>query len=199
MTLSGTVNKSALSLFILLIAASGARNGIAKNEKGIENMPKTSQLRTTVGVFVWIVLVLNVTVAWIAHAQQAGRPQSRGAKPPAGTPAEAPNFVGKTLALDGSNISAGRRFFAAGGRSNWHSHPNGQLLLGESGIGLHQVEGKPVMRLAPGESAYVGPGVVHWHGAAPDEGFTQIHIGFGGTTKWGGPVPDVVYRGTAAR
>jgi 4-carboxymuconolactone decarboxylase len=147
-------------------------------------------------VFAWLVLVLTVSVALLASAQQTAAPASRGATPPSGVPVEAPNFTGKTAVLDATNISGGRRYFEAGARSNWHSHPNGQLILNESGVGLHQVEGMPLTRLAAGESAYVGPGVVHWHGAAPDTGMTQVNIGFGGTTKWGDPVPDGVYRGT---
>ena len=144
--------------------------------------------------FAWIVLVLAVSSAWIGRAQQRGAEPARGAQ---GTPApaEAPNFVGKTAVLDASNISAGRRHFEAGARSNWHSHPNGQLILVETGVGLHQIEGKPVERLSAGASAFVGPGVVHWHGAAPDAGMTQVNVGFGGATKWGEPVPDSVYRG----
>ena len=158
-------------------------------------MPRASQRRRVLGVFVWLVLVLNVSVGWLVSGQQTEPPASRGAAPPSNVPAEAPNFVGKTATLDASNVSAGRRFFEAGARSNWHAHPNGQLILNESGTGLHQVQGKPITRLAPGDSVYVGPGVVHWHGAAPDSGLTQVNIGFGGTTKWGDPVPDAVYRG----
>ena len=129
-------------------------------------------------VIAWFALVLSVAGSWIAYAQQS-------------------NFVGKTEALDATNISAGRRYFEAGARSNWHAHPNGQLILNEKGTGLHQIEGKPIQRLAPGDSVYVGPGVMHWHGAAPDAALTQVNIGFGGTTKWGDAVSDAVYRGTA--
>ena len=153
------------------------------------------KVRTVVGVFAWLVLVLNVSVTWLASSQQTATPASRGAAPPSTVPAEAPNFTGKTATLDASNISAGRRLFEAGARSNWHAHPNGQLILNESGIGLHQVDGKPIERLAPGDSAYVAPGVVHWHGAAPDSSMTQVNIGFGGATKWGDPVSDAAYRG----
>ena len=70
-----------------------------------------------------------------------------------------------------------------------------QLILNEKGSGLHQIEGKPIQRLAPGDSVFVGPGVVHWHGAAPDAPLTQVSIGFGGMTKWGDPVSDTAYRG----
>ena len=158
-------------------------------------MRRSNHVRTAVGVFAWLVLVLNVSVSWLASAQQGGAAPGRGAAPDA-APAEAPNFTGKTATRDASNISGSRRFFEAGARSNWHAHPNGQLILAESGTGLHQIQGKPIVRLAPGDSAYVGPGVVHWHGAAPDAALTQVSIGFGGgPTKWGEPVPDAVYRG----
>ena len=158
-------------------------------------MTERSRLRAAVAVFAWLVLVLNVSVSWLASAQQPAAPGSKAPIAPPPTPAEAPNFVGKTASLDASDITSGRRLFEAGARSNWHSHPNGQLILNESGSGLHQVEGKPLERLAPGDTAYVGPGIMHWHGAAPDAPLRQVNIGFGGTTKWGGPVPDAVYRG----
>ena len=131
-------------------------------------------------VIAWFVLVLSVAASWITYAQQSAQPPS--------------NFVGKTESLDATNISAGRRLFEAGARSNWHAHANGQLVLNEKGAGLHQIQGKPIQRLAAGESVYVGPGVVHWHGAAPDAAMTQVSIGFGGTTKWGDPVSDAAYR-----
>ena len=131
----------------------------------------------SVKVLAWFVLVAGVAASWIVHAQQTS------------------NFVGKTVSLDSTHVSAGRRLFEAGARSNWHSHANGQLVFNEKGVGLHQIEGKPIVRLAPGETAYVGPGVVHWHGAAPDASFTQVSIGFGGTTKWGDPVSEALYRG----
>src|SRR5688572_22180862 len=69
--------------------------------------------------------------------------------------------------------------------------------LTRKALRLHQIEGKPIHRLAPGDSVYVGPGVVHWHGAAPDAALTQVNVGFGGATKWGDPVSDAVYRGAA--
>src|SRR5688572_1120933 len=157
-------------------------------------MRQPNRFRIVVGGFVWLVLVLNVSVSWLASAQQTAAPGSKPGTPPA-VPAEAPNFVGKTASLDASDITSGRRLFEAGARSNWHSHPNGQLILNESGSGLHQVQGKPIERLAPGDTVYVGPGVMHWHGASPDASLRQVNVGFGGTTKWGGPVADAVYRG----
>src|SRR5512145_1760589 len=100
-------------------------------------MTRSTRIRTAVGVFGWVVLVLNVSVSWLASAQQDAAQTGRGATRQTAVPAEAPNFVGKTATLDASNISAGRRLFEPGARSNWHAHPNGQLILNESGVGLH--------------------------------------------------------------
>jgi len=128
--------------------------------------------------FIWLVLVLAVCAALAARAQDT-------------------NFTGKTATLDASKVAAGRRLFEAGARSNWHSHPNGQLIFNESGLGLHQAQGKSLEQLRAGQSTYVGPNVVHWHGAAPDTSFTQLNIGWGGTTQWGAPVSDAEYAGMA--
>jgi quercetin dioxygenase-like cupin family protein len=126
--------------------------------------------------FIWLVLVLGVCGALAARAQDA-------------------NFTGKSTSLDASKVSAGRRLFEAGARSNWHSHPNGQLVFNEAGLGLHQAQGKPMEQLRPGQSTYVGPNIVHWHGAAPDASFTQLSIGWGGSAQWGAPVTDTEYSG----
>ena len=150
--------------------------------------------RTIAAVFLWVVLLLNVSLSWLVRAQgQTPAAPARGAV--AALPAEAPNFVGKTTSLDASDITSGRRLFLAGGRSNWHSHPNGQLILNESGEGLHQIQGQQVERLKAGQSTYVGPNVVHWHGAAAGSPMTQVNIGFGGTTSWFAAVTDAEYAG----
>ncbi len=45
-------------------------------------------------------------------------------------------------------------------------------------------------------SYYAGPGVVHWHGAAPDEHMVQLTVvGGEGPTNWLKPVSDEDYLG----
>jgi 4-carboxymuconolactone decarboxylase len=144
-------------------------------------------------IFAWLVLVLGVSVVLVGRAQQTG-----GAAPKQGTPEyDATYFTGKTEALDGANVTTGRRVFHAGSRSNWHSHPTGQLIFNESGRGLHQIEGQPIAQLGPKESAWVGPNVRHWHGAAADADFTQLNINYAGATAWAERVSDAVYEGKA--
>ena len=83
--------------------------------------------------------------------------------------------------------------FGPGSRTKWHSHEGGQIILVEEGVGLTQVKGGPVMELHAGDTTYVGPGVVHWHGAAPDKGGVQFNISRGGIT-WLGEVTDAEYK-----
>jgi quercetin dioxygenase-like cupin family protein len=104
-------------------------------------------------------------------------------------------FTGKTVVMDGKDLSAARRRFEPGARTAWHSHDKGQLLLVEEGRMRTQKKGGAVRELGVGESEYAGPNVVHWHGAAAAQPLVQINVGFGGETKWLEKVTDTEYRG----
>ena len=87
--------------------------------------------------------------------------------------------------------------FEPGARNNWHTHPNGQILLATAGAGYYQEQGKPIQRLRVGEAVNIAPNVVHWHGATPDSRFTHIainpNVSKGGAVVWGHPVTDDEY------
>lgn len=106
-----------------------------------------------------------------------------------------PNFTGGTVTKldDTSNASIAHFRFGPGARTKWHSHEGGQIILVEEGVGLNQIKGGPVMELHAGETTFVGPGVVHWHGAAPDKGGVQFNTSRGGIT-WLGEVTDAEYK-----
>ena len=104
-----------------------------------------------------------------------------------------PRFTGKSVAMEGKDLSAARRSFEPGARTFWHSHDNGQLLLVEDGRMRTQKKGGPTRELGKGESDYTSPNVVHWHGAVPGQTLIQINVGFGGTTKWLEEVTDAQY------
>jgi quercetin dioxygenase-like cupin family protein len=106
-----------------------------------------------------------------------------------------PRFTGKSVVMDGKDLTAARRGFEPGARTYWHSHDNGQLLLVEDGRMRTQKKGGAVRELGKGESDYAGPNVVHWHGAVPGQALTQINVGFGGGTKWMEAVTDAEYNG----
>jgi quercetin dioxygenase-like cupin family protein len=130
-------------------------------------------------------VLCGVAAPPIGHAQQPATPE-----PPAtGIPIEAPGFVGKTARLDTTGYSIGRRVFAPGSRNaTWHMHTAGQLVFAESGRGRLQIKGQPVRDLAPGESGYIPPGVMHWHGSAPNDSFTMTFINMGASTTTQGEV-----------
>ena len=106
-----------------------------------------------------------------------------------------PRFTGKSVVMDGKDLSVARRSFEAGARTYWHSHDNGQLLLVEDGRMRTQKKGGAVKELGKGESDYTGPNIVHWHGAVPGQPLVQINVGFGGSTKWLQEVSEDEYRG----
>jgi quercetin dioxygenase-like cupin family protein len=91
--------------------------------------------------------------------------------------------------------------FEPAGRTHWHSHPGGQILLVTSGTGYYQEKGKPAQLLKPGDIVSIPPNANHWHGATPNSEFvhlgmsTQVHLG---PAEWFGPVTDEEYREATA-
>src|SRR5436190_17455176 len=64
--------------------------------------------------------------------------------------------------------------FEAGARLDWHSHPGGQILLITDGIGYYQEKGKEKRTVKKGDVIKCQPGVEHWHGATPRNGFAYV-------------------------
>lgn len=99
-------------------------------------------------------------------------------------------------ATDALNASGGLVTFEPGARSAWHTHPAGQRLVVQSGVGLTQEWGKPVQEIRPGDVVWCPPGVKHWHGAAR---FTAlVHLAVTGTVdgknvEWMEKVTDAQY------
>ena len=88
--------------------------------------------------------------------------------------------------------------FAAGARTNWHTHPLGQTLYVTSGCGRFQSWGEPVQTIRAGDVIWIPPGEKHWHGAGPDTmmrhvAMQEVQDGVG--ADWLEAVSDVQYRG----
>ncbi len=87
--------------------------------------------------------------------------------------------------------------FEPGARTNWHAHPEGQILHVITGTGRVQREGGEITEIAPGDVVYFAPGERHWHGAAPDHPMSHLAINpatnSNGGTDWQGPVTDEEY------
>ena len=71
------------------------------------------------------------------------------------------------------------------------------IMIATAGIGYYQEKGKPARRLFPGDMVEIAPGVVHWHGAAPDSWFAHIAVFCNPSTNkptWLNAVTDEEYR-----
>jgi len=94
------------------------------------------------------------------------------------------------------HASFGNVTFEPKARTNWHSHPGGQVLFITEGKGYYQAKGEPARLLHKGDVVEIPRNVVHWHGAAPDSEFTHIAVSLNtdeGGAVWIGPVTDEEY------
>lgn len=93
--------------------------------------------------------------------------------------------------------TVGNVYFEPGARSNWHSHPAGQILIITDGVGYHQIEGKPIEIIKKGSVIKCPPNVRHWHGASADVGLQQLYIipnTEKGIVNWDEAVTDELYK-----
>ncbi len=96
-----------------------------------------------------------------------------------------------------ARMKAYRVSFEPGARTAWHTHPLGQALHVLAGMGLVQLQGQPAQAIRPGDTVWIEPGEVHWHGAAP--GHTMVHLAMqvadadGVDVAWLAPVSDQEY------
>ncbi|KAF2328071.1 (R)-mandelonitrile lyase [Flavobacterium ginsenosidimutans] len=106
-------------------------------------------------------------------------------------------FLKPLVARDKNNeFSAGSVTFEPGARTNWHTHPKGQVLLVTEGSGIYQEEGKPAQLIKKGDVVNIPENVKHWHGASADTKMVHIAItNFKGDTQvtWLEPVSDEQY------
>ena len=99
-----------------------------------------------------------------------------------GEPGPADHFTGRAwnvgLVNDDTvyNTVIGNVYFEPGARSNWHTHPSGQILIITDGVGYHQIKGQPRQTIRKGDVVKCPPNVLHWHGASPDTGMQQMYI-----------------------
>jgi len=87
--------------------------------------------------------------------------------------------------------------FEPGARTDWHSHPGGQILLVTDGAGYYQEQGGPIQLIRAGDVVEIRPDVVHWHGATPSSGLAHVAVvtnALAGETVWLDPVTDEEYR-----
>jgi 4-carboxymuconolactone decarboxylase len=86
-------------------------------------------------------------------------------------------FLYPLVAKDKNNeFSAGVVTFGAGARTNWHTHPKGQVLIVVEGNGFYQEKGKPAQPIKKGDVINIPENVEHWHGASATTKMAHIAI-----------------------
>jgi quercetin dioxygenase-like cupin family protein len=106
-------------------------------------------------------------------------------------------YLTPLLARDKNNdFGIGNVTFDPGARTNWHTHPKGQVLVITEGEGFYQEKGKPAQRIKKGEVVNIPENVEHWHGASADSKMVHLAItNFKGEENvvWLQPVSDAEY------
>lgn len=88
--------------------------------------------------------------------------------------------------------------FLPGARTNWHTHPLGQILYILSGSGAVQTWGEAIRPVQAGDVVWFPAGEKHWHGAGPAT--SMVHLSLtefldGKGADWLEPVEDAQYNG----
>jgi quercetin dioxygenase-like cupin family protein len=74
--------------------------------------------------------------------------------------------------------------FEPGARSDWHSHPDGQVLYVVSGAGKVQTRNGKTAPVSGGDVVYTPAGEEHWHGASESSYLMHLSLTTGGATEW---------------
>jgi quercetin dioxygenase-like cupin family protein len=83
-------------------------------------------------------------------------------------------------------------FFAPRGRTHWHTHERGQVLVVSSGRGRVYDRDGDGGEIGVGDVVFIPPGLEHWHGADGESYLVHLAISLG-TTEWLDPVTDEDY------
>ena len=95
-----------------------------------------------------------------------------------------------------SRITSALVTFEPGARTNWHTHPLGQLLIVTAGKGWTQCEGEARVEVNAGDTIWCPPNHKHWHGATAATGMSHIAVQEmldGKNVTWLEPVTDEQY------
>lgn len=86
-------------------------------------------------------------------------------------------FLNPLIARDKNNeFSAGSVSFDAKARTNWHTHPKGQVLIVTEGHGYYQEKNNAAQIIKKGDVINIPENVEHWHGASENTNMTHIAI-----------------------
>lgn len=86
-------------------------------------------------------------------------------------------YITPLVTKDKNNeFSAGVVTFEPNARTNWHTHPKGQVLIILDGNGFYQEKGKPAQTIKKGDLINIPENIEHWHGASAKSKMAHIAI-----------------------
>jgi 4-carboxymuconolactone decarboxylase len=115
----------------------------------------------------------------MSEAEPAVQVIAAGASPNAGPSSYFTGTVTIASAFKGTGdarMGGATVTFQPGARTNWHTHPLGQLLIVTDGQGWVQMAGETARPIKAGDTVWIDPGVRHWHGAARDTALTHVAV-----------------------
>ena len=106
-------------------------------------------------------------------------------------PAGEENFTGRVWfgplsKVPDPGLNALGVLFEPGARTDWHTHPDGQVLYIASGAGKVQTEDGETVEVAAGDVVYSPAGEKHWHGSRSNSYMMHLSLTTGGPTEWTG-------------
>jgi quercetin dioxygenase-like cupin family protein len=128
-----------------------------------------------------------------------------GSQPSTQAPAE--NFTGRVRrdpllnAEPPGNVVTGLVTFEPCARTDWHTHPLGQLIIVTAGCGWIQSWGQPKQVIRPGDVIWTPSEEKHWHGATAETAMSHIAIAearHGTAVEWLEKVADAQYHSAAS-
>jgi quercetin dioxygenase-like cupin family protein len=69
--------------------------------------------------------------------------------------------------------------FTPNGRTYWHTHEHGQVLVVTAGRGWVCTDGGKPQEIRQGDMVWISPNERHWHGAASDSFMVHVAISLG--------------------
>lgn len=151
-------------------------------------------------------LISLLTLAYV-NARQASPDnatitiQRSGSQQPYQAPAD--NFTGSVRVtplfpvVTPSRVAGASVTFGPGARTNWHTHPLGQILIVTAGTGWVQQWGGSIQEIREGDVVRIPSGQKHWHGATATTSMTHIAVQEqldGKTVEWMEKVSDEQFR-----
>jgi quercetin dioxygenase-like cupin family protein len=100
--------------------------------------------------------------------------------------------LGQAIVPAAEGVMVNHVHFAPGGRTHWHTHETGQVLIVTAGEGRARTEGEDEHVIRAGDVVWIPAGERHWHGAGPDTFMAHIAVSIG-PIDWQEPVSDEQY------